>query len=85
MIALDELAKSEFPKTTQFATATAVLMQAEPALEAGVARDDVAAAAPGDYVWLWKIDLPTPSVSAPPGPPHTFPGRHSCDLGSPAQ
>ena len=60
-------------------------MQAEPALEAGVARDDVAAAAPGDYVWLWKIDLPTPSVSAPPGPPHTFPGRHSCDLGSPAQ
>ena len=30
LIALDELAKSEFPKTTQFAAATAVMMQAEP-------------------------------------------------------
>ena len=30
LIALDELAKSEFPKTTQFAAATAVMIQAEP-------------------------------------------------------
>ena len=30
LIALDELAKSEFPKTTQFAAGVAVLMQAEP-------------------------------------------------------
>ena len=57
MIALDELAKSEFPKTTQFAAATAVLMQAEPTLGAGETRDEAAAAAPDDFVWLWKIDL----------------------------
>ena len=57
MIALDELAKSEFPKTTQFAAATAVLMQAEPAIGAGETRDEAAAAAPDDFVWLWKIDL----------------------------
>ena len=57
MIALDELAKSEFPKTTQFAAATAVLMQAEPTIGAGETRDEAAAAAPDDFVWLWKIDL----------------------------
>ena len=58
LIALDELAKSEFPKTTQFAAGVAVLMQAEPAVGvAGVTRDREAAAAPDDYVYLWKIDL----------------------------
>ena len=57
LIALDELAKSEFPKTTQFAAAAAVMMQAEPDLADGVARDDAAAAAPDDFVYLWKIDL----------------------------
>ena len=58
LIALDELAKSEFPKTTQFAAGVAVLMQAEPAVGvAGVTRDREAAASPADYVYLWKIDL----------------------------
>ena len=53
LIALDELAKSEFPKTTQFAAGVAVLMQAEPA--AGVAevtRDREAAASRADYAYL---------------------------------
>ena len=57
MIALDELAKSEFPKTTQFAAATAVLMQAESAPEEGISRGNAAAAAPHEFVHLWKIDL----------------------------
>ena len=57
LIALDELAKSEFPKTTQFAAATAVMMQAEPST-APADRNTVAAASPGDFVHLlWKIDL----------------------------
>ena len=57
-IAFGELAKSEFPKTTQFAAGVAVLMQAEPAVGvAGVTRDREAAASPADYVYLWKIDL----------------------------
>ena len=57
LIALDELAKSEFPKTTQFSAATAILMQAEPKLASGVRRDAAAAAAMPDFVYLWKIDL----------------------------
>ena len=56
LIALDELAKSEFPKTTQFATATAVMMQAEPRTTAAD-RNTAAAADPDDFVHLWKIDL----------------------------
>ena len=46
-----------FPKTTQFAAVTAVLMQAEPKLGVEETRDDAAAAAPDDFVHLWKIDL----------------------------
>ena len=56
LIALDELAKSEFPKTTQFAAATAVMMQAEPSTTAAD-RNTAAAADPDDFVHLWKIDL----------------------------
>ena len=56
LIALDELAKSEFPKTTQFAAATAVMMQAEPRTTAAD-RNTAAAADPDDFVHLWKIDL----------------------------
>ena len=59
LIALGELAKSEFPETAQFAAGlVAVLMQAEPAVGvAGVTRDREAAASPADYAYLWKIDL----------------------------
>ena len=57
LIALDELAKSKFPKTTQFSAATAILMQAEPKLARDTRRDAAAAAAMPDYVYLWKIDL----------------------------
>ena len=57
IISLVELAKSKFLKTTQFAAATAVLMQAEPKFGAGETCDDAAAAAPDDFVHLWKIDL----------------------------
>ena len=32
-------------------------MQAEPTIGAGETRDEAAAAAPDDFVWLWKIDL----------------------------
>ena len=56
-IALDELAKSEFPKTTQLAAAAAILMQAEPPLEPGISRGTAAAASPSEFVHLWKIDL----------------------------
>ena len=45
LIALDELAKSEFPETTQFSAATAILMQAEPKLAGDTRRDAAAAAA----------------------------------------
>ena len=55
-IALDELAKSEFPKTTQFAAATAVMMQAEPST-AAADRNTAAAVDPDGFVHLWKIDL----------------------------
>ena len=57
LIALDELAKSQFPRTIQFAAAAEVLMQAEPAPGQGVTRDGAAAAAKADFVYLWKIDL----------------------------
>ena len=57
LIALDELAKLEFPKATQFSAATAILMQAEPKLARDTRRDAAAAAAMPDYVYLWKIDL----------------------------
>ena len=57
LIALDELAKSEFPETTQFSAATAILMQAEPKLAGDTRRDAAAAAAMPDYAYLWKIDL----------------------------
>ena len=57
LIALDELAKSQFPKTTQFSAATAILMQAEPKLASNTRRDAAAATAMPDYVYLWKIDL----------------------------
>ena len=56
LIALDEFAKSAFPKTTQFAAATAVMVQAEPST-ASADRSAAAAASPGDFVHLWKIDL----------------------------
>ena len=32
-------------------------MQAEPTPGAGETRDEAAAAAPDNFVWLWKIDL----------------------------
>ena len=57
LIALDELAKSEFPTTKQFAAAVAIMMQAEPARDSGVSRGNAAAAAPHEHVHLWKIDL----------------------------
>ena len=56
LVALDELAKSEFPKTAQFAEATAVMMQAEPRT-ASADRSAVAAVSPGDFVPLWKTGL----------------------------
>ena len=56
MIALDELAKSEFPKTAQFAAATAVMTQAEPRTLAAD-RNAAVAARPDDFVYLWNIDL----------------------------
>ena len=57
MIALGELAKSEFPKVLQFATVVAVMMQAEPTREPGSSRGDAAAAAPHEHVHLWENDL----------------------------
>ena len=55
MIALGELAKSEFPKVLQFATVVAVMMQAEPTREPGSSRGDAAAAAPHEHVHSWEM------------------------------
>ena len=55
MFALGELAKSKFPKTTQFSAAVAVMMQAEPTREPGISRDVAAAAAPHEHVLCEKM------------------------------
>ena len=57
LVALGELAKPEFPKTTQLSAATAIWMQAVPKLARDTRRDAAAAAAMPDYVYLWKTDL----------------------------